>query len=131
MADSAAMAMPMAMPMPAAAPAVRQSASGWPIDPVTGQTLVNGIPVVGRVFVQQHTDGTVKIASVASALQVESAVPLPPIVKHSYTPAPPQYTRRQRTPMIQATEWAMDGKLHARRDRVFTPTTTGASLGQH
>lgn len=129
--DSAGMAaMAMPMPMPAPKPAAPKSASGWPIDPVTGQTLVNGTPVVGRVFIQQHTDGTVKIENVAAGLKGESAVPLPPIVKHAYTPAPAQFTRRQRTPMVQATEWDMDAKLSAKRDRVFKPTTTGASLGQ-
>jgi hypothetical protein len=111
-------------------PAAPKSASGWPIDPVTGQTLVNGTPVVGRVFIQQHTDGTVKIANVAAGLKGESAVPLPAVVKQSYTPAPGQYTRRQRTPMVQATEWAIDNKPRARRDRFFKATTTGASLGQ-
>jgi hypothetical protein len=120
--------MTMAMPMPA--PAKKTGPGGWPVDPVTGQTLVNGTPVVGRVFVQQHTDGTVKIASVASALAVEPPHPMAPIVKQAYKPAPAQYTRRMRGIMIQATLWDMDHKKSARRDRWYKATTSGASLGQ-
>ena len=46
--------------------------SAWPVDPTTGQTLINGRPVVGRVFIMQKTDGTVKYPNVADVVAHEA-----------------------------------------------------------
>ncbi len=124
--DTAAI-MTMSMPMPAPAPA---APTAWPVDPVTGQTLMNGVPVVGRVFIMEKPDGLVKIASVASALAKESMVPEAPVVASNRAPLPGQATRRLRTAMAQATLWDMDHKRSAVRNRHFRETTSGASLGQ-
>ena len=126
--DTAAI-MTMSMPTPAPAPATA-APTAWPVDPVTGQTLVNGVPVVGRVFIMGKTDGLVKIASVASALAKESLAPEAAIVAPNRAPLPGQATRRLRTAMAQATLWDMDHKRSAVRNRHFRETTSGASLGQ-
>lgn len=107
------------MAMKPAAPAAKPGQ--YPVDPATGRTLINGVPVVGRVFVQQHTDGTVKIPSVAAALAVEPPAALAPIVKKSYTPAKSLQTRRMRGAMIQATLWDMDHKRSAALNRNYGP----------
>lgn len=121
------MTMTMPVEMPAPAPSAPTT---WPVDPVTGQTLVNGVPVVGRVFIMEKPDGLVKIASVASALAKESMVPEAPVVASNRAPLPGQATRRLRTAMAQATLWDMDHKRSAVRNRHFRETTSGASLGQ-
>ncbi len=126
--DTAAI-MTMSMPMPMQAPAPA-APTAWPVDPVTGQTLVNGVPVVGRVFIMEKPDGLVKIASVASALAKESMVPEAPVVASNRAPLPGQATRRLRTAMAQATLWELDHKRSAVRNRHFRETTSGASLGQ-
>ena len=124
--DSAAvMTAPLVVaPAPAAAP------TSWPVDPATGQTLVNGTPVVGRVFIMQKVDGLVKIADVKSHLVPEAMDPLPATVKSTYTPAPSTHTRRIRTAMVQATLWSMDGKTSAARDRHYGPSVPGTALGR-
>lgn len=107
----------------AAAPAPQTHAAPgtWPVDPVTGQTLINGVPVVGKVFIMQKTDGTVKIANVAAARHGEPPAPAAAVVKSAYTPAKSVNTRRMRGIMIQATLWDMDHKKLAARQRFYGP----------
>jgi hypothetical protein len=113
----------------APAPVAPAAPTAWPVDPVTGQTLINGIPVVGRVFIMQKTDGTRKIESVAQALEGEAHVAAPAITGTTNQPAGGQ-TRRVRTVMTQATLWSNDHKARAVRNRHYGPTTSGASLGR-
>lgn len=105
----------------APAPAPEPTPTAWPVDPVTGQTLVNGIPVVGRVFIMRKTDGLVKVETVAEDRKNEALAPEPPIVATSYTPLPLPNTRRIRTIMVQATLWSMDGKRSAVERRFHRP----------
>lgn len=109
--------------------AVASAPTSWPVDPVTGQTLINGIPVVGTVFIMQKTDGVVKVETVAQELQNEALPPAAAIVGSSGTP----YTgpvRRSRTVMTQATLWGNDHKAKSVSHRYIAPTTSGASIGQ-
>lgn len=124
MADSA---QPVAVVAPAPAPAAPTT---WPVDPVTGQTLINGKPVVGRVFIMQKTDGTVKYPNVADVIAHEAKAPLPAVVGQSYTPAPLTNTRRMRGIMIQATLWDADTKRSAVRHRYYPVSTPANQLGQ-
>ena len=135
--DTTAMADSMAMPdsamlmQAAAAAAPAPQASGtWPVDPVTGQTIINGEPVVGRVFIMQKTDGTVKLGTWQGQYVGEALAPEPAIVGTSYTVPAPEHTRRMRGVMIQATLWAMDGKRSARERHYYRAQTTGAALGR-
>ena len=114
---------------PAAAPQ-HAAPTSWPVDPATGQTLINGIPVVGRVFIQQKVDGITKTPSVAEVMAQESMTPEAPIVQSSRGSLAPSQIRRQRTAMVQATLWALDGKRAAVRGRYYPTTTSAASLGQ-
>jgi hypothetical protein len=127
MMQDAALAATVVAPAPAPA---SMAPAAWPVDPVTGQTLINGIPVVGRVFIQRKVDGLVKIANVAAALAPEAMAPEAPIVKSSFTKPAPQQHRRIRTIMVQSTLWSMDHKRSATRLRHLGPSTSGASLGQ-
>jgi hypothetical protein len=138
--DSTAMADSMAsmmmdsthMPMHAmhmAAAAAAPAPTTWPVDPATGQTLINGEPVVGRVFIMQKTDGTKKIETVAQALEGEPAAADAAVVGRTNAPAAAQ-TRRMRGVMVQATLWMNDHKRSAVRLRNHPVTTSGASLGQ-
>ncbi len=102
----------------------------WPVDPVTGQTLINGIPVVGRVFIQTKVDGLVKYDGVTSVLLGEGSPALPAVVAPNRAPLSSTAVRRQRNPMVQGTLWAIDDKPSAVRNRHYLPTTSGASLGQ-
>lgn len=124
MADST---QPVAVVAPAPAPAAPTT---WPVDPVTGQTLINGKPVVGRVFIMQKTDGTVKYPNVADVIAHEAKAPLPAVVGQSYTPAPLTNTRRMRGIMIQATLWDADTKRSAVRQRYYPVSTPANQLGQ-
>lgn len=117
----------MSAPAPVEAPAAPAT---WPVDPVTGQTLINGVPVVGRVFIMQRPDGLVKIKDVATALAPEALAPMPAVVAGNRAPLAPTAVRRQRNAMVQATLWGSDNKRSAVRNRHFHPTTSGASLGQ-
>lgn len=135
--DTTAMADSMAVPDSAmmqqttAAPAPAPQPSGtWPVDPVTGQTLINGEPVVGRVFIMQKTDGTVKLGKWQAQYVGEALAPEPAHVGSSYAVPAPEHTRRMRGIMIQATLWGMDGKRSARERHYYRPQTTGAALGQ-
>ena len=123
-ADSTAadsMATPMAVVAPAPAPA--PAPATWPVDPVTGQTLINGIPVVGRVFIMHKTDHLQKMGTVAEVLARETGAPEPPHADADYTPAPTDHARRFRGIMVQATLWDMDTKRTAAERRYFRPST--------
>jgi hypothetical protein len=111
-------------PVAAVAAAPSAAPAAWPVDPVTGQTLINGTPVVGRVFIMQKTDGTVKYPNVADVIAHEARAPLPPVVGASYTPAPLTNTRRMRGMMVQATLWDLDAKRSATERRYYRGTTT-------
>lgn len=125
MIDTATVMTQMAMSAPQpAAPA------SWPVDPVTGQTLINGVPVVGRVFIQQKVDGLVKIRDVATFRSTESLPPEAAIVAPNRAPLPSTAVRRQRNVMVQSTLWDLDNKPSLATRRHYYPTTTGASLGQ-
>ena len=115
--SAAAMAVTMAAPAPTPAPAP----TTWPVDPVTGQTLINGVPVVGRVFIMRKTDGLVKVETVAEDRKNEAMAPEAPIVDDHYTPLPLPNTRRIRTIMVQATLWGMDTKRSAVERRFYRP----------
>ena len=123
-----AMCMPMNMTMPAAAPMKRTGPGGDPMDEQTGQTLLNSVPVVGRVFIMQRTDGTVKIASVKANFAGEPAHPLPPVVKSTFMPAEGPATRRMRGIMIQSTLWNLDHKRNTTRERMYGPSTPASTL---
>jgi hypothetical protein len=126
LADSTAMMTDsMAAPVAAAEPAAPAT---WPVDPVTGQTLINGRPVVGRVFIMQKTDGTVKYPNVADVVSHEALAPLPAVVGQSYTQAPLTSQRRHRGIMVQATLWSLDGKRSAVRQRYYPASTPANEL---
>ena len=135
--DSSTMADSMAMSdsaslVPATvviAPAPQPSGE-WPVDPVTGQTLINGEPVVGRVFIMEKPDGLVKLGTWQAQYVGEPKTPAPANVSSSYTIPAPEQTRRIRGIMVQSTLWSMDGKRSARERRYYRPQTTGAALGQ-
>ena len=122
------MNMNMNMTMPAAAPMKRTGPGGDPMDEQTGQTLLNSVPVVGRVFIMRRTDGTVKIASVKANFAGEPAHPLPPVVKLAYMPTKGPATRRLRGIMIQSTLWKLDRKRKATRERMYGPSTRASTL---
>ncbi len=134
-ADSAALAAAIGMPdsvvvMEAPSAPTPPLPAAWPVDPVTGQTIINGEPVVGRVFIMQKTDGTVKLGKWQAQYVGEPAAPEAANVGTSYAVPAPEHTRRMRGIMIQATLWAMDGKRSARERHYYRPQTTGAALGQ-
>ena len=118
------------MPTPAAAAPTPQAAGTWPVDPVTGQTIINGEPVVGRVFIMQKPDGLVKLGTWQAQYAGEPAVAEPARVGTSYTVPAPEQTRRMRGIMIQATLWGMDGKRSASEHRYYRAQTTGEALGR-
>jgi len=133
--DTTAVADSMAMPdsmMMAAAPAAPapQATGTWPVDPVTGQTIINGEPVVGRVFIMQKPDGLVKLGTWQAQYTGEPAAPEAARVGTSYTVPAPEQTRRMRGIMIQATLWGMDGKRSARERHFYRAQTTGETLGR-
>jgi hypothetical protein len=110
--------------------AVPASPATWPVDPATGQTLINGRPVVGRVFIMQKVDGLVKYTNPEGVLVNEPRRSLPPIVGASYTPAPIEAQRRHRGIMVQSTLWELDDKRSATRLRYYAPSTPANQLGQ-
>lgn len=122
MTDSAMMAT-QAAPAPApAAPAT------WPVDPATGQTLINGKPVVGRVFIMQKVDGLTKYENVAQVVSREALAPQAAVVGTSHAAAPANYTRRMRGIMIQSTLWDMDTKRSAVERRHYRASTPASTL---
>ncbi len=110
--------------------AAQISSASWPVDPTTGQTIINGQPVVGRVFIMQKTDGVVKYPNEKAIFVNEPAPPEAPVVGTSYAVPALEHTRRHRGIMVQATEWEIDGKRSARERHYYRPATTGAALGQ-
>ena len=133
--DTTAVADSMAMPdslmlTPAPAAPAPQATGTWPVDPVTGQTIINGEPVVGRVFIMQKPDGLVKLGTWQAQYIGEPAAPEAARVGTSYTVPAPEHTRRMRGIMIQSTLWAMDGKRSARERRMYRTQTTGEALGR-
>ena len=126
MSDSAMMMMHAAE---AVAPAPQPSGT-WPVDPVTGQTIINGEPVVGRVFVMQKTDGTVKLGTWQNQYVGEPMAPEAANVGSAYAVPAPEHTRRMRGIMVQSTLWEIDGKRSARERRHYRPQTAGTALGQ-
>ncbi len=128
-ADSMAMPDSAMMTQVAAAPAP-QATGTWPVDPVTGQTIINGEPVVGRVFIMQKPDGLVKLGTWQGQYVGEPSAPEPANVGTSYTVPAPEQTRRMRGIMIQSTLWAMDGKRSARERRFYRAQSTGEALGR-
>ena len=129
--DSAAVAALDSMTaMEAKAAEVATAPATWPVDAQTGQTLINGRPVVGRVFIMQKTDGTVKYPNVADVISHEALAPLPAVVGTSYTQAPLTNQRRMRGVMIQSTLWDMDTKRSAVSQRYYPASTPANQLGQ-
>lgn len=128
LADSTALVMDSSMTAPAPVAEAPAAPATWPVDPVTGQTLINGRPVVGRVFIMQKTDGTVKYPNVADVVSHEALAPLPAVVGQSYSPAPLTSQRRHRGIMIQATLWNLDGKRSAVRQRYYPASTPADQL---
>lgn len=124
MMDSVALIPPAVEMAPVAAPTT------WPVDPATGQTLINGKPVVGRVFVMQKVDGVTKYENVRQVISREALAPLPARVGASHTPAPAQNVRRMRGVMIQSNLWDLDTKPSAVERRYFRTTTPASSLPQ-
>jgi hypothetical protein len=106
-----------------AAPAPASPPDAWPVDPATGMTLVNGTPVVGRVFIQHKTDHLQKMGTVAQVLARETLAADAPVTDASYTPAPREHARRFRGIMVQATLWDMDHKRTAAERRYYRPVT--------
>ncbi len=105
-------------------------AASWPVDPVTGQTIINGEPVVGRVFILQKVDGLRKYESVKSHYVGEALPPQPPVIGSSYAVPALGNTRRMRGTMVQATLWSIDNKPSAVANHYYRPSTSGTSLGQ-
>ena len=90
-----------------------RTASGWPVDPQTGRTLVNGQPVIGRVFVMHKVDG-IEAYQFTRVYANEPGHPQRPIVGTSYTKPSLAASRRVRGIMVQSTLWSMDSKRSAR-----------------
>ncbi len=123
MADSAQPSMTQTeVPQPAPA-----SAATWPVDEY-GRTLINGIPVVGRVFVMQKTDGLRKYEGVARHYVGEPLPPEAPIIGTGYVQAMPQAVRRHRGSMVQSNLWAIDSSLQAIEKHHYRPTTTTGAI---
>ena len=114
---------PMVTADVAPAPAADAPQGAWPVDPATGMTLVNGTPVVGRVFIQHKTDHLQKMGTVAQVLARETQPADAPVADASYTPAPREQARRFRGIMVQATLWDMDHKRTAAERRYYRPVT--------
>lgn len=113
-----------------AATPVQAPAPAWPVDPVTGQTLINGKPVVGRVFIMRKTDGLTKFETVADVQQGEPVYADAPIVGTSYKAPALEHTRRHRGIMVQATLWDLDTKQSAVERRYYRDATPANQLPQ-
>lgn len=101
--------------------AVPPAPAAWPVDPVTGQTLVNGRPVVGRVFLLSKTDGLKAYTGIADFTAGEPRAPRAALSPRSIRPPAIEQTRRIRTGMVQATLWEMDTKPSAQERRYYRP----------
>lgn len=120
-------AVPVQTPAPTVAP---KTAGKWPVDPVTGLTLVNGTPVVGRVFEQRKVDGLVKY-QYSEVYKDEPPHPAAPIVSARHEAPAPGHARRMRGIMVEATLWTIDNKRSARELRMYRPVTPPPVAGQH
>jgi hypothetical protein len=107
--------------------APQPSVAAYPVD-AQGRTLINGIPVVGRVFVMQKVDGLRKYEGVARHYVNEPLPPEAPRIGTGYVQAPPQAARRHRGSMVQATLWGIETKPSAIETHHYRPTTTTGAL---
>jgi hypothetical protein len=106
------------------------AAEAWPVDPVSGLTLVNGEPVVGRVFIQRKVDGLRKYEGVSRHYVGEPLPPKGPQVAEGYLPPDPRVVRRHRGSMVQATLWGLDRKRSAMESHHYRATMSGESAHQ-
>jgi hypothetical protein len=127
---AAKMSMPMSAPVaPIAAAAPKPTGPAkWPVD-AAGRTLVNGTPVVGRVFTQQKVDGLVKYAY-SKVYVGEPPHPAAPIINARHNTPPITHARRFRGMMVEATLWSIDNKRSARELRYYRPSTEASRLRQ-
>ncbi|HYW32073.1 MAG TPA: hypothetical protein VE869_11245 [Gemmatimonas sp.] len=95
----------------------------WPVDE-QGRTLINGEPVVGRVFVMQKTDGLRKYEGVGRHYVGEPLPPEAPTIGTGYVQPMPEAARRHRGSMVQATLWEIDSSPSAIEKHHYRPTTT-------
>ncbi len=93
----------------------------WPVDPNTGMTLVNGEPVVGRVFVMQKVDGLRKYEGVSRHYVGEPLPPEPAVVGTSYRQPDLSSTRRHRGAMVQSNLWSIERKRSAMETHHYRP----------
>lgn len=101
------------------------AASGmWPVDPNTGLTLVNGEPVVGRVFVMGKVDGLRKYEGVSRHYVGEPLPPEPAVVGTSYRQPDLSATRRHRGMMVQSNLWSIERKRSAMETHHYRPMVT-------
>jgi hypothetical protein len=91
----------------------------WPVDPATGQTLINGIPVVGKVFIQQKLDGLRKYESIKGHYVNEPLPPEAAVVGTSYTAPALHNTPRLRAIMAPSTLWSLDTKRASVANRFY------------
>jgi len=112
-----------AAPTPAPVAAQR---GGWPVD-AAGRTLINGKPVIGRVFVQTKMDG-LEAYEFANVYKGEAAQPDKPVIATTYSVPPVGNSRRARGIMVQATLWEIDHKRSATELRHHRPVTPASSL---
>ncbi len=102
-------------------------AGTWPVDPATGLTLVNGEPVVGRVFVMEKTDGLRKYEGVSRHYVGEPLPPEPPAVAVSYQQPDISAVRRHRGMMVQSNLWSIESKPSAIETHHYRGMSTPAS----
>ncbi len=122
-------AAPVDSPPPPLERVAAPAAGGWAVDPVTGQTLINGQPVVGRVFVMKKTDGIEKY-EYGQVYAGEADAPEAAVIGTRHVPLAPRNTRRIRGIMVQATLWGMDHKPTATELRTYRPSVPASSLEQ-
>lgn len=92
---------------------VPEPMGAWPVDPATGLTLVNGEPVVGRVFVMQKTDGLRAYEGVSRHYVGEPLPPEAPAIGTSYQQPDLSAVRRHRGMMVQSNLWSIETKRSA------------------
>ncbi len=102
-------------------------AGAWPVDPVTGYTLVNGEPVVGRVFVMTKTDGLRKYEGVSRHYVGEPLPPEAPAVGVSYQQPDLSTVRRHRGMMVQSNLWSIETKRSAIETHHYRPMVMPAT----
>lgn len=102
------------------------AAAAWPVDPATGLTLVNGLPVVGRVFVMQKVDGLRKYEGVKGHYVGEPLPPQAAVVGTSYRAPDLALTRRHRGMMVQSNLWSIEKQRSAMENHHYRPMVTPA-----